>query len=84
MTFVGTILSIRGHLPKHPEYANEARRYASFRSWPDYMAQRPKQLVQAGFYFVGMYIMSECIDIDSTALIFNQILKQILFVYLKI
>lgn len=39
--------------PKHPEYAVEVNRVASYCDWPKAMHQRPPTLSDAGFYYTG-------------------------------
>ncbi len=41
--------------PKHPEYAMESTRMASFHSWGSNMPQRADILSKAGFYYTGTY-----------------------------
>ena len=41
--------------PKHPEFAMESTRMASFYSWGSNMPQRADLLAKAGFYYTGTY-----------------------------
>uniref|UniRef100_A0A1A9VKX9 RING-type domain-containing protein n=1 Tax=Glossina austeni TaxID=7395 RepID=A0A1A9VKX9_GLOAU len=40
--------------PEFPEYAIETARMRSFAEWPRHMKQKPKQLVEAGFFYTGV------------------------------
>lgn len=39
---------------KWPEFKNEAHRLASFEDWPIALKQKPKELVEAGFFYSGV------------------------------
>lgn len=38
---------------KHPHMASLPTRLATFRDWPQAMPQKPKELAQAGFFYLG-------------------------------
>ena len=46
------VITLRG--PKHAQFANEDTRLLTFRDWPQAMPQRPKDLAEAGFFYLGM------------------------------
>ena len=39
---------------KHPQFASTETRLLTFRDWPYAMPQRPKELAEAGFFYLGM------------------------------
>ena len=42
--------------PLHPQYATLEARLRTFREWPPALRQQPKELADAGFYYIGMQI----------------------------
>lgn len=50
------ILGIVTDRPKHPQYAIESQRLASFQGWPPYKHQTPQQLAEAGFWYAGRFL----------------------------
>ena len=46
------VITLRG--PKHAQFANEDTRLLTFRDWPQAMPQKPKDLAEAGFFYLGM------------------------------
>ena len=46
--------------PYHPGYATEQSRLESFREWPVNLAQKPNDLIKAGFYYYGIKDMVKC------------------------
>lgn len=43
----------QAYYPEYPEYAIEAARLRSFAEWPRHMKQKPQQLAEAGFFYIG-------------------------------
>lgn len=43
------------HRPRHPQMASLSTRLMSFRDWPQAMPQKPQQLAEAGFFYLGKY-----------------------------
>ena len=41
------------HAPIHPSYATVESRLRSYQYWPPALAQRPRQLAEAGFFYAG-------------------------------
>ena len=39
--------------PLHPQYATLEARLRTFREWPPALRQQPKELADAGFYYIG-------------------------------
>ena len=39
--------------PKHAHMAHEETRLMTFRDWPPAMPQKPKDLAEAGFFYLG-------------------------------
>ena len=39
--------------PLHPSYATPEARLRTFREWPPALKQRPQDLADAGFYYIG-------------------------------
>ncbi|XP_053398238.1 uncharacterized protein LOC123552973 [Mercenaria mercenaria] len=46
--------------PKHPDYVNIDSRVSSYQGWPDYLDQTPRQMSEAGFFFVGVADFTRC------------------------
>lgn len=46
--------------PKHPRYATEQSRLASFSDWPRSMGQKPEDLAEAGFFYTGQGDKTKC------------------------
>jgi len=46
--------------PKHPEYALESTRLDTFKNWPIDIAQKPLQLAECGFYYLGRLDLVRC------------------------
>jgi len=46
--------------PKHPHFAHEETRFLTFRDWPQAMPQRPKDLAEAGFFYLGRGDFAQC------------------------
>ena len=41
------------HAPRHPSYATVESRLRSYQYWPPALAQKPRQLAEAGFFYAG-------------------------------
>lgn len=51
----GYLVTIVPHrFPRHPKYATEASRIATYDDWPTSMAQTPEQMAEAGFVYNGV------------------------------
>ncbi|WAR06732.1 BIR7A-like protein [Mya arenaria] len=61
----GESLGIVTDRPKHPQYAIEAQRLASFQSWLPYKHQTPQQLAEAGFWYAGFNDNVKCFFCDG-------------------
>ncbi|XP_060564647.1 uncharacterized protein LOC132723862 [Ruditapes philippinarum] len=46
--------------PKHPDYVNVESRVNTYQGWPDYLDQTPRQMSEAGFFFVGVADFTRC------------------------
>ncbi|XP_053389425.1 uncharacterized protein LOC123551900 [Mercenaria mercenaria] len=46
--------------PKHPDYVNIDSRVSSYQGWPDYLDQTPRQMSEAGFFYVGVADFTRC------------------------
>ena len=46
--------------PKHPRFSNKVDREASFRHWSPAMSIKPKDLAEAGFFYLGRDDSVEC------------------------
>ncbi|XP_053389808.1 serine-rich adhesin for platelets-like, partial [Mercenaria mercenaria] len=46
--------------PKHPDYVSIDSRVSSYQGWPDYLDQTPRQMSEAGFFFVGSADFTRC------------------------
>ena len=44
---------ISHHGPLHPSFATPEARLRTFREWPPALKQQPKDLADAGFYYIG-------------------------------
>ena len=42
--------------PLHPQYATLEARLRTFREWPPALRQQPKELADAGFYYIGKMV----------------------------
>ncbi|KAK3585594.1 hypothetical protein CHS0354_036780 [Potamilus streckersoni] len=51
--------------PKHPQYAIESLRVASFTNWPPHKQQTPDQLAKAGFFYAGISDNVKCFFCDG-------------------
>lgn len=47
-------------MTKHPDYVLESERLKSFAGWPEYMKQKPKELAEAGFFYMGKDDQVKC------------------------
>lgn len=47
------VRGVKARLPKHNYYCTKERRLLSFHTWPIGLAQRPRDLAAAGFYYTG-------------------------------
>jgi baculoviral IAP repeat-containing protein 7/8 len=52
--------SIKLSHPTHREYVEKSSRLKSFEEWPKYIKQRPEELAEAGFYYVGIGDRTRC------------------------
>jgi len=55
--------------PARPKYAPYAARITTFKEWPPALKQQPKELADAGFYYIGKF--SRCVNEENL----NTILK---------
>lgn len=46
-------LGINFDKPKYPSYAVYSTRHSSFEGWPSHMAQTPREMARAGYYYAG-------------------------------
>lgn len=46
--------------PEYPEYAIETARLRTFAEWPRHMKQKPNQLAEAGFFYIGVGDRVKC------------------------
>jgi len=51
--------------PLHPQYATLEARLRTFRDWPPALKQQPKQLSEAGFYYIGLSDQVKCFYCDG-------------------
>jgi len=51
--------------PKHPEFAVETTRLATFKDWPRDVTQTPQQLAKCGFYSLGIDDSVKCFFCDG-------------------
>uniref|UniRef100_A0A182NKN4 RING-type domain-containing protein n=1 Tax=Anopheles dirus TaxID=7168 RepID=A0A182NKN4_9DIPT len=52
--------------PKHPKYATETARLASFESWPKSIRQTPEQMADAGFFYTEKSDIVTCFSCGGT------------------
>lgn len=45
---------IRHTGPAHPKYSTTESRNRTFSDWPPALKQRPKELAEAGFFYIGL------------------------------
>ncbi|XP_077525638.1 death-associated inhibitor of apoptosis 2-like [Haemaphysalis longicornis] len=58
-------LNISLHLdPKHPEQASPDARMRSFEKWPSTSPKKPVELVEAGFFYIGLQDYTKCFHCD--------------------
>jgi len=51
--------------PLHPQYATLEARLRTFREWPPALRQQPKELADAGFYYIGLSDQVKCFYCDG-------------------
>ena len=51
--------------PLHPQYATLEARLRTFREWPPALRQKPKDLAEAGFYYIGLSDQVKCFYCDG-------------------
>jgi len=51
--------------PLHPQYATLEARLRTFREWPPALRQQPKELGDAGFYYIGLSDQVKCFYCDG-------------------
>ena len=51
--------------PLHPQYATVEARLRTFREWPPALRQQPKELADAGFYYIGLSDQVKCFYCDG-------------------
>jgi len=51
--------------PLHPNYATTEARLRTFREWPPALKQQPKELADAGFYYIGLSDQVKCFYCDG-------------------
>merc|ERR1719228_1509014 len=51
--------------PLHPQHATLEARLRTFREWPPALRQQPKQLAEAGFYYIGLSDQVKCFYCDG-------------------
>jgi len=51
--------------PLHPQYATLEARLRTFREWPPALKQQPKDLADAGFYYIGLSDQVKCFYCDG-------------------
>ncbi len=56
---------IRHTGPAHPKYSTCEARLRSFRDWPPALRQRPQQLAEAGFFYMGLSDQVKCFSCDG-------------------
>ncbi|KAK3590330.1 hypothetical protein CHS0354_011850 [Potamilus streckersoni] len=62
--FIGDSLPA-GSIVRSPQYDTYKERLTTFKNWPDYLTQRPQELTQAGFYFLGTADVVRCFACDG-------------------
>merc|ERR1712018_1067802 len=56
---------IRHSGPANSKYTTPESRLRSFRDWPPALRQEPKQLAEAGFYYIGLSDQTKCFYCDG-------------------
>ena len=56
---------IRHSGPAHPRYSTVDARLRSFKDWPPALKQRPAELAEAGFYYIGLSDQVKCFYCDG-------------------
>jgi len=56
---------IKHNGPLHPNYATMEARLRTFREWPPGLRQQPRELAEAGFYYIGMSDQVKCFYCDG-------------------
>ena len=56
---------IRHSGPANAKYSTTESRLRSFRDWPPALRQEPKQLAEAGFYYIGLSDQTKCFYCDG-------------------
>jgi len=51
--------------PIHPQHATQEARLRTFRDWPPALQQKPLQLAEAGFYYIGLSDQVKCFYCDG-------------------
>ena len=51
--------------PLHPQYATLEARLRTFREWPPALRQKPNDLAEAGFYYIGLSDQVKCFYCDG-------------------
>ena len=51
--------------PANSKYSTLESRLKSFKDWPKALSQQPKQLAEAGFYYIGFGDQTECFYCDG-------------------
>ena len=51
--------------PANSKYSTLESRLKSFKDWPPALRQKPKQLAEAGFYYIGLGDQTECFYCDG-------------------
>jgi len=51
--------------PLHPQYATLEARLRTFREWPPALRQQPRDLAEAGFYYIGLSDQVKCFYCDG-------------------
>ncbi|KAK6171490.1 hypothetical protein SNE40_019668 [Patella caerulea] len=59
------VSGIHTERPRHPNYATEASRIASYTTWPSGLSQTPQQLAKAGFFYAGFDDSVKCFYCDG-------------------
>ena len=56
---------IRHTGPQNNKYSTLEARLRSFRDWPPALKQEPRQLAEAGFYYIGFSDQTKCFYCDG-------------------
>merc|ERR1719187_3225870 len=51
--------------PQHPQHATLEARLRTFRDWPPALRQQPRELAEAGFYYIGKSDQVKCFYCDG-------------------